>query len=215
MAITSPVSLALFADTFCVSGFTFYPPQQKQISQTAAGEIIQGTIGPALWRGSMQLYGMRNADARGMRAKLSVLERADATFLLSDPHYKGPRADPGGVILGSAAVKIASVAVNNRDVSLTGLPSKYKLSAGDYLSFQRSGGRYSFHQIVSDGTATTTGTLTIEVTPQVRPGVPANVAVNLKAPVLKAFIMPSGVNPGTIGLVASSGLSFDWQQTLG
>lgn len=214
MALNFPLSLSDFFGGFRVAECELYAPQQYRESQTAAGEVIRGRVGPSLWAGRVYLTPAYHRDARAVAARLMVATYPNASALLGDPSYDGPAADPNGAALGAATPKIAAVAQNNRDLTISGLPVGYRLSAGDYLSFRYGPGSalYAFHQLVSGGAAASNGRVAVEVTPHIRPGWASGAAVELVEPVFKAVLRSA--TAGRIGPLATAGHSFEFIQTL-
>lgn len=93
------------------------------------------------------------------------------------------------------------------------------LSRGDLrrLSFAYGDpARYALHQIVT-ATVTANGsglTPLFEVVPNIRPGAATGLAVVLIRPFCKALILPQRSRPGLSRGLHTSGLAFDWGQTL-
>lgn len=151
-----------------------------------------------------------------MEALLALMDQPGASFLCHDPRYIGPASDPTGSVLGSRTVTIHMVAINMRELRITGLPSGYVLSPGDMLAFQYGSGpvRHALHRIVVGGTASGTGlSPLLEVVPSLRPGAVAPLPVSLVRPACKARLLPDpGYGSGRQAM--SRGASFDFIQTL-
>jgi hypothetical protein len=181
----------------------------------ADGGLQRAALGEALWQGQVQLVREYHPDAAGNEALLSLLLRPGASFFAGDPRYTGPKADPGGVILGSAAPKLHSVTEARRELRLFDLPAGYVLSRGDLLSFAYGSDptRYALHRIVVGGVAAGDGiTPNLEVVPSVRAGFAVNAAVNLLTPSCKAIMRQAGM--GTAGQIITAGAGFEWVQVL-
>lgn len=216
MALTFPLGIDTFFGGLGVSSATFWLPESLEMSRSGSGEILTADLGARLWSGSISLRPLRHDFASGIEAKLSALRQAGRSFFVHDRRHCSPAADHGGVILGAATPVVASVAANNRDLTISGLPAGYVLSDGDHLSFTYGGSplRYALHQIVVGDTADGAGEITVEVTPHIRPGVSAGAAVTLVRPFCKALIVPGSTSPASASGHISTGITFDFIQTL-
>ena len=173
--------------------------------RTAGGEVIRAGGAARLWRGAVQLHAVRYGDARAIHAKLHVLAGPGASFWVSDYRHKAPTV--AGAILNFNAT--------TRDiVTLKGLPAGHVINAGDYIAFDYSG-RRAFHQALARVVATSTGTTgNIDIVPPFRTGMAVNIPVQVGSPALRAVMVPGSLRVGTSGMVATSGASFEWTQTL-
>lgn len=213
MAVSFPLTLAQFSARLRVTGLSLHCPTPKSQSRTAGGEIIQARLGASLWQGECQLSFARQMTTSGVRSLVDLLLDPAASFLFSPGDYYGPALDPGGTLLGSANVTVSGVAANNRDITLAGLPNGYKLSGDDLLSFTYGTNpvRYAFHRVVFTTGGASSGRVTAEVWPRVRPGWVAGAAVELKKPVFKAVMEDR--DAGSSARVFHSGMSFNYIQT--
>ncbi len=218
MALTSPFSLATFLDGLCIAQAKFDLTESVAANRQGSGEVLTHKTGVSLWAGSISLRSHRIADAEAIKAKVSVLRRPGFAFFIEPYGKEFPRLDPTGSILGVSTPTIQSVAGNNRDLTIQGLPVGYVLSPGDYLSFPytvASIGRTALHQIVVGGTANGSGVATVEVTPLLRTGAVAGLAVTLKHPICKAVVEPGSFEPGTMSNRRwTQEMSFGFRQTL-
>lgn len=217
MPLAFPLTLAQFMDLLPVAVLTFDCPEQVFTSRTAGGEILSADIGPRLWQGTIELGRMTPEEAAAVLPLIRLARGAGASFLARDLSRPGPRLDPKGLILGAAAVKIASVAANAREIALKGLPANYALSAGDLLRFGYGSSpvRYALHELVAPVTASASGvTGLVEVVPPIRPGAVADAAVTLVKPSCKAVIVPGSYQPGTPRRGLVEGVGFQFMQTL-
>lgn len=215
-ALTFPLAAATLAARLCVDRVNFRLPEARQISRTAAGQIIADTLADRLWTGQIVTYGLTAADARALAALLAVLTEPGRSVFIGNPHYRGPRNDPGGVVLGAASPTINAISTDRREIAIQGLPAAYVISAGDYLSFSHGDpARQAFHQVVTGATASAGGLAqNIEVIPAIREGGVTGLAVELKAPVCKAVLEPGaamGIDQNTRW---AAPLSFGFIQTL-
>ena len=216
MAVTFPLSRESFFQTLKVASVTFRDTLPIETTQLGDGTIIKASLGAALWRGTVQLAPAYSEDAAAVEAYLSLLQRPGASFFVFDPRRIGPKSNPTGSALTSSTVRIAALNANNRDISLSGLPSGFVISPGDMLSFSYSSSptRYALHRVVAGATASVGGsTAQFEITPPIRPGAVVNTTVVLVRPFCKAVIMPEP-DYGAGGPLISSGASFDFIQTL-
>lgn len=215
-AITFPVSLANFYDTLGVASCTFEDTLPIETSQMADGTILKASLGASLWRGRLNLVPRTHADAQAIEALVSVLKRPGASFLARDPRRVGPKLDPTGSTLGASTVQINSLNVDNRQISLKGLPAAYVISVGDMLSFTygSSPTRYALHRVVEAATANGSGvTPQFEVTPLIRAGAAVDATVTLVKPVCKAVLLPE-ISYGETALTYTQGMSLEFIQTL-
>lgn len=221
MALAFPLTSALFQETFRIEEYTLDTPGQQEISQTGGGEILVRDLAPRLWRGSITISNYRFDCGGSIRSKIDVLRQAGASFLFYDPRKPYPAADPNGSVISAwgGTPQLRSVATNKRDITLGGLPSGYRITTGDYISFTYGTNpvRYAMHQVVVGVTAPATANATtglIEVTPPIRDGWAANTTVKLVKPHFKAVLIPKSFNAGTMGDLSRNGMTFEFVQTL-
>lgn len=200
-----------FYDTLKIAAQGFRLNIPRTFSRLANGQVIPQSLGFPYWSGVAQIAPAYHADAGAYEVQLMGLDRPGQTFLAYDSRYNGPRADPGGVILGSAAPTLHSINANNQSVRIAGLPGNYVISAGDYIGWQRASGIYSLHRAKATVTASGAGlTPFIAVEPLVLQGEAAGVAVALVEPVCRAMVTES--NYGNGARLITSGASFAWQE---
>jgi hypothetical protein len=216
MPLSYPLTRAQFFDLLRIESAVTTLPRQPAAELTRPdGGLQRAFRGERLWEGEVQLVREYHPDAAGNEALMSLLLEPGATFLAGDPRYTGPKADPGGVILGSAAPKLHSVTEARRELRLFDLPAGYVLSRGDLLSFAYGSDptRYALHRIVVGGVTAGDGiTPQLEVVPSVRAGFALNAAVNLLTPSCKAIMRQAGM--GTAGQIFTAGSGFEWVQVL-
>lgn len=174
-------------------------------NQTAGGEVLRMGGAARLWRGNLTLYPLRHEDARALHAKLHILRAAGASFYIGDMTHSG----------GTFAAQVRAVNSTTRDIiTLQAAPPGRVIAAGDYIAFDYSG-RRALHQVVVGKTVDASGnTGNIEVVPPFRtlPGVGWGVTVG--AAKCRAVMVPGTARVGASNIVATSGVSFDWTQTL-
>lgn len=204
-----------FYATLKVAGQGFRLSEAKAMTRLAGGDVIPSKVGASLWTGQASIALDYHADAGAHEVALARLDRPGETFLVHDKRHDGPRADPGGVTLGSATPTIHTLNADNRRLRVTGLPAGYVLSVGDWIGWQYGSNpvRYALHRIETAATASAGGlTPLFAVEPFIRPGVVATAAVALVRPACKAII--TEINYGNGAPLFTSGASFSWTQTL-
>lgn len=186
-----------------------------ETSRLGDGTVITSSLGEALWKGEARLEPGHHADLARVESALSKLQRPGESFLAYDRRFNGPIADPGGLILGASAPVLHTVNADNKRIRVSGLPSGYLLTDGDYIGWQYgSPTRYALHRLVTGATASGAGlTPLFEVAPFVRSGfVTGTTAVVLIRPPFKAVL--TAVNFGGGRSVITEGGSFQFIQTL-
>lgn len=174
------------------------PPPQQEISSQADGRTRFANLGPSLWRGSISCSTMDPEDLEAALALIGSIEGTGGTFYVWHPAKQYPRRDGGGVILGASTVQINSLGIDNKSLSLKGLPNGYVLSRGDLLSFDylTSPTYRALHQVVP-ATITANGsgvTAEFEVHPHIEPGAATNAAVSLIRAAAEMMIVPGSIN---------------------
>jgi hypothetical protein len=217
MALTYPLTLAQFFDLTDIQTGKFTLPDARQFDTTAGGEILESSLGSRLWMGEVTLISKTHKSQAQIEAFIEALMEPGTSFLAYDKRAAFPASDPTGSILGAATPVISSVAANNKDLTISGLPAAYVLTRGDMLSFTYSSSptRYALHRVVVGATASGGGVATVEVTPPIRPGFAVSAAITLIKAKMQAKIVPGSYQPshGDPGL-QSSGVSFQFSQTL-
>lgn len=215
--VTFPLSLAAFWDLLPIRSFAMECPENSVTSITGGGEVIRSTLAPQLWRGSVELAPRYHGEAAQIAALLDLIQRPGASFLAYDPRLKGPQDDLDGSTLASNTVQIASLNADNRRLALKGLPASYVLTRGDYLAFTSgSANLRALHRVVpATVTADSAGvTAQFEVTPIVRAGAAIDDVVTLVKAPLKAVLVPGSLSTGSGQRTVTSGMSFEFVQTL-
>ncbi|KPQ06202.1 MAG: hypothetical protein HLUCCA12_12190 [Rhodobacteraceae bacterium HLUCCA12] len=199
-----------------ISAIRWWLNEPVEINRLGDGSILKGSLGAALWRGEATIAKRHHRDLAAMEARIARLQRPGQTFLAFDPRYNGPRADPGGVVLGANTPVLHTLAANNREIRISGLPSGYVISDGDLVGWQYGTNPviHALHQVVAGATASSGGlTPLIEVTPFVRPGVvPGSTQVALVRPTIKAVLESADYGHGV--RVFTQGATLRFIQTL-
>lgn len=207
------LALAAFWDLLPLSRAVFDLPPRLRSSRTRGGSLLQSFDGAMFWKGSAELVPLEHAGSIEFEALLRLL-RMRGTFLAYDIRKPYPAADPGGILLGSAAPKIASKGSDNVSIAIEDLPDSYPLTFGDMVSFPLSSGRLALHQLVESATAAVGGTTPeFDVVPPLRSGTAVGAAVTL----VKAcgeFRIPDGFSPPTAVGPISDGISFAFEEAL-
>lgn len=216
MAQSFPMPINQFFGTIPIRTVSQDLGEAMEFNQTAGGEIVTADMGPRLWKTTFTLNPDYHVPLSRIKAKLNLLRQANRSLLVTSSPIEYPSFDPDGSILGASVVTIKTIAGNNRDLTLTGLPVDYELRAGDMLSFTYGSSpvRYAMHQVVSDGVANAVGDITIEVTDFIRPGALPGMVVTLIKPYYKAIVVPNSTEAGEASNIISNGLSFSVIQTL-
>lgn len=216
MALTFPYALATFADVIRMSSVKVRLVADQQISGMGGGKIIVADMSPKYYEFDVTLINMENALARRVQALVEALDESMNDFYLYDPRAMYPLSDPTGSILGAAAVKINSLNVNNKELTLNALTSTYVLSVGDFLHFDfGSPAHRAFHRIVGGGGAATGGVSpSLEVRPFIQPGAVVGASVTLIKPSARVKMIPGSFDPGTVRQMVTAGMSFKARQVL-
>ncbi|MBP1806458.1 hypothetical protein [Rubellimicrobium aerolatum] len=186
---------------------TFELPDAVELLTLGSGEVLTAEHGSRLWRGSVTLATRRHAVLEDIMARLRVLQRPGASFLVSPRHHER---------VGAGAATLNTIR-NGRELRLSGLAAGVSVPRGAYLSFTygSSPTRYALHQLAEAMVADSAGlTGWGEVVPPLKAGTTTGTAVQLAAPVLKAVLVPKSVRAGQLRSVLGEGATFDWIQTL-
>lgn len=139
------------------------------------GERYADQFGRPVWELTLTTVPVRGDDSYRAAAFIETLRSGMGTILLA-AHPKRPLAYPGtgwaGINRhgGSAFNGTATVtAVSGNAVTITTLPSTYQVRAGDVISWPYGATR-TLHRVVQDATASA-GQVTVDVEPEVPPGV--------------------------------------------
>lgn len=215
--MTFPAALDDFLARLPIAKATFECPESLELSESGGGDLLTADIGERLWQGEVTLGKITRDEDADAITLIDVL-RSGRTFLAFDIRRPGPRADLTGATLGSAAVAIHALPVNNRQVRLAGLPVGYTLQRGDYLGWDYGSApiRRALHKVVDIGVQADAAGITpaFEVIPNIREGATVGAAVRLVRPYCTAIIVPSSVTTGTAAATMTEGAKFQWRQTL-
>lgn len=217
MAYTFPMTLAQFFEGLPIKSYGLSLGEALEFNETGGGEILTADLGSRLWEMDCEIRPGHYGEIERIKARLDVLRHAGRSLLVHSLGLTAPQSDPDGSILGSATVTLSAVQSNNREIKLDGLPNGYKLTTGDFISWQYGSNptRYAFHQLASDGTAGSDGeTGLIELSSFVRVGYALGATVKLIKPVMKMVVKPGSVSGGKSESRFTNGVKFTLVQTL-
>jgi hypothetical protein len=215
MALSYPLSLAQFFHGLRLLDMSFDLDEAMTYSETGGGELLRARRGVQLWSGQIRLAPGPLVAAEAMRAKIDVLRRPGASFLIGHPVMRRPQADPTGSLFGGATLSVHA-RVNAREISIAGGVSGAQLSAGDHMSIALPGGRFAYFRIVVGAAFSALGRATVEVSPDLPASVGVGNPVTVILPHLKAVIRPgSHAGPVLRPSRVAGEQSFSWVQTLG
>ena len=218
---TSPLPLVTLFDNplFGVSTMSCALPDNRRFNKTAGGLVIASERGARLWQGSIQMTPQLHADAAEIDALMSLVTGSGMSFLMYDGRSAYPRNDPTGSILGASVPILSAVAANRADVSISGLPVGYVISAGDMISYTYGSApvRYGLHRVVNRRVASAGGIATlVQLNPPLRLGYTVGTTtLDLTKPSMVANVIPGSYSPPNYqsGVISTPG-SFDFMQTL-
>ncbi|RUW55618.1 hypothetical protein EOA32_00955 [Mesorhizobium sp. M1A.F.Ca.ET.072.01.1.1] len=210
-ALTFPYSLANFADLLKIESIKWFMQRNDQIDGLENGQILAAEVAPPLRTGTVNIRGLTYDEDRKISALIEALDGSINAFMLYGPPALYPMADPGGVILGANVVTILSLNANNKQITLTGLPIGYTLSAGDFVQFPFGPGGVlnAYHRIVQGAVANGAGQAEIELRPHVYAGTSTGVTVTLKKPAARVKMIPGSYDSGLVRGQHVEGKKFD------
>lgn len=218
MALTFPLSLDQFFGGLRILECTFRLPAATVHSRTRGGEVLTAEIGVRLWSARVTLRSLTHREASAALAKLELLEGAGASMMVMPWPLCGLADDPDGAKLEGRSPVISQLAVNNRELRISGASPGLAISAGDFIGVPYgSPVRFGLHRVVTGRVSNASGALTqsIEVVPPLRPGAVVGGPVTLYRPACKAIIEPGSVEHGSMRGNRREGISFSAIQTLG
>lgn len=204
MALAFPLAFADFMALIGLEDGSFTLQRNDQVSGLGNGQPLNAELASPLWKFDGQTVAMKNDDAEALAAIFELLEAPGRDFYVANPRKIGPREDKDGDILGSATPSIHSVASNNREARIKGLPSGYVLSRGDMVavsygpseSKRRDILRIASAKVTADGDGITP---LIEFSTFIRAGVAANDPVLLAPATMRAKLIPGSYRPVQVG----------------
>lgn len=190
-----------------VSSATFTLAQRKEFSRQAGGSPREADLGPPIWTAKIGVGPMPNDDAEAAAALIDKMQCDSDTFYVWNPRRQYPRMDPDGSILGSNTVTIYALDADTRYLRLAGLPVGYKISIGDFLSWDQGSSpvHRCLHRFVGAATADSNGRIPLTaVVPHIKAGASTGLTVSLKRPAAEMMILPGSYDFPSSGATASS-----------
>lgn len=215
MAFTFPLSAAEFFGGLDIAQMRVTLDQPRQVSRTG-NATLEASLGDAVRKGEVQLVVKTHADQAAVEAMLEVAARPGASFLAHDTRFNGPAADPGGAALSGSSPVIDSVdGTTNLEITISGLPAGYEITAGDVFGWEHGSDpvRYAYYRAARGAVADGTGVITIETTDFIKGGVAASAVVFVQ-PVIKAKL-DAQPDWGMGRPLLTGGAKFSFTQVLG
>lgn len=212
MALSFPRPLGQFWNTLRLIEAPLNIDVYQSTSGTRGGEVLTAEIAEPKWRMDVALAACTNDDADVFKGRINalVMRGSGGTFLARDVKRDGPRNDPTGSVISGSSPAVLGLS-GRSGIRFTGLPAGYVISVGDRfsVSFGSNPVRYAFMEAAEGVTANGGGqTSFIDVTPFVKVGVTAGMAVTFVNPVVKMMIQPGSFSGGSVGLLHTSGMGF-------
>ncbi len=184
-------------------GFTacrFEPVFRQTRSTTGGGQPQVAEVAPSLWSMKYTTRPLEEAEAEVMRAWLQSLRGGQKLFKAYDPIRQWPLVYPTGFTAltraaGSAfdgTATLAAISATLDTITLSTLPSAFRVSVGDMVSISYASGRRTLHRAM-EATTASGGVAAFQVEPILFPGSPVGTAgaVRLAAPWCPAVIDPN------------------------
>lgn len=191
-------------DLCTINDATFWPLHRQELSRTSGGTTQAKDLGSPLWKASFTTAPARLGDAADIEAALISLRGSSRSFLAHDVRRPFPRLHADGGFTDAAVIDqlFASDAFL---LGLSGMPSGFTLSPGDYLAFEY-GSRPSraLHMVTNGGVFGALGRATVEVFPAIRPGALEGAAVTLKKASCEMILEPGQSAPSLRDMVTSA-----------
>ena len=186
MALSYPYALDFLAKCLIGPEIPLVLQRFDEMSGSGDGRFWAAQLASPLWGASYSLYAKHPAHAREINAKVNALDGVSKTFLWCDPYYPGPAS---GVTAGLGSVTVSAIRADRGAIALTGLPSGFTLTAGDFVSITFSSGRVYFGQFAEGGNANASGVLAQrELRPYLPQGIATGATVQLVRPYFKAIV---------------------------
>lgn len=217
MAVSFPLSALDWFGRLPIASMSLDPVESVVVDMSGLGEPITDDVAPMLWRGSVTLGRMLQAEADHASVMMDLLRPAGRLFWAFDKRRPAPAADPNGLILGASVPLIHSLPPGNRELTLSGLPAGYVLTRGDYLSFSFDGGRRALHRVADSTVVAASNGITprIELSTLILPGAVVGTPVTLIRAPVAMMREPGSVETGETRARITDGFVFRFAQTLG
>jgi len=194
------VSLANLANHLKIASVKWTIKRNDEVSGDGDGRIFAAELASPLWMAEVELADCEANQAKQIAARIRALHGPMNVFLLYDPVSRFPQEDSDGTILGASAVSISAVGSDRKAISLSGLPSGYKLTIGDKVQITDASDatKIGFFEFSDNGVANGLGTLSsIPVLPHLPAWVGVGDIVALKMPACRMIMIPESHDPGT------------------
>lgn len=215
MSLVRPYPLALFNDILPVRSAVFDVQRYDEQSSDGHGNHWQAEMADPKWFVDITVDIEGLTEARSIAALLRQLHGAQFDFLITDPAFPYPAADPTGIVLGASVVQVHTVGGSNMALRLKGLPAGYQLLRGDKGQIDFGDPlRTFFFEVSEDVAAAGTGiTPEFDIFPHIAPGVEADMTVTLAKPACRMFL-PEGYSAGEMARTIATGMAFRALQRL-
>lgn len=179
----------------------------RTYAESNGGQGYINSFGTSLWYGSLQVTPLHTSLMRPLEARMRLLLRADAIFLLGDPMDDPARDSPG-------APNISAVSTTTGVLTIKGFNPGYAIPAGLRLGF-KYGTRYAYHETSEKVSANSSGIANVEVFPPIEPGWAANTPIKLGSDaIMAATMVPGSWEPGEADATQTQGFTFTFRQSL-
>ncbi|WOC15436.1 hypothetical protein [Pseudochrobactrum sp. MP213Fo] len=202
MSISYPLNLL---DSFPGWSTEFDLFYRQEFSRTAGGSTIVKNLGTPLWQASFQSTVMLPNVLDTWRARMKALEGGMQPFMGRSMSRCFPIAYPNGAGLGNVkAIKIDSVGVDNKSLTLINVPVWHVVSVGDYVQI---GPR--LYQVIEEAVSNAAGRTTrFEVRPHLAPGTAEGNIVTLVKPSVAMIIVPGSLSTATQAITGRGSITF-------
>ena len=203
MALTFPLPFADFMALFGLEDGMFTLSRNDQTSGLGNSQPLNAELASPLWRFDGTTGPIPNDEAEGIAALFEMLVAPGRDFYVANPRKKGPRLDKDGAILGAAEPTIHTLASNNRELRIKGLPNGYGLSRGDMVAWDygpTGQKRRAIHRLAGDAVASSGGLIPlVELTTFIRSGAAVDDPIYLAPATMRAKLIPGTYKPSAVG----------------
>lgn len=209
-AITFPLPLSAFADLLKIKSVTADIQRNDQIDGLENGQILASEIAPPLRKLTVNIAPLSYDEDSEISAIIESMDGSIQPFYMFVPPRLYPQSDPKGSLIAGHVITITNVNSDGKSLTLSGFPVGYKVTRGDFVSFNFGGAANlrALHRAVQTVAADASGNAIIEFRPHIHPGTATGTIVTLVKPALKAIMIPGTYNPGTVESQFVSGKSF-------
>lgn len=214
-AYTFPLTREQFSDKLRIQSMRLRLENPQDVNFSKGGEIFVAELSPPIWVGEARVGILTAAQAAELQGMFEVLDGSLNSFYLSHPLFPYPSTDYFGEVLEAhtTPIKIGSIAVNHKEISIKDAPPGFEFPAGAFFHFDDAGHR-SFHRLIGSTTANGSGvTGNVEVRPHLRYGA-VNTVLEFKKPALQVKLVPSTFSEGEAEMVIVSGMGFQFRQVI-